>query len=160
MIESDYKPHPVLYFDPDHLMTVTLEKIQEANPNLKIGEKAHGGQRVWEGKIVPTYLTPTSDMQLDYKVPHAERPYVLAGSTRAAKLYFQDPNGFDLFKEASGYIHPIQIRIPHAVWLKTQKPGDVVYLTDTDFDTSPHTLTQEDFNNHAYVLFHFVLSDQ
>lgn len=159
-IHGGYQPHPILELDNAELLKITLEKIQAANPELKIGEPAHGGAHVLEGKKVPRYLDADLGVQLDYAVPHVLRPYVEAYSTQAIKIYFQDLHGFDIFKGFKGYVHPTQIAIPHASWLKQYKPGDAVNLRDTEFDTSLYTLTQEDFDKHSYVVFHFALSDK
>ena len=161
-ILHDYTPHPILGTTSEKLMEITLAKIKEVNPRLKIGEQIRGGQeKVWQGKVFEEYLTQDPLVSFDELIePGQPRPHVKCSRSKEAKIYFEDPLGFEMFKEFSGYVHPIVVAIPHQKWLLAKVPGETVNLTDKDYNVVPYVLTKDDFNKHSYVIFRFAISDQ
>jgi len=151
-----FKKSEYIGYSPEGLLDAVVQKIQ-AQGNYRIGAQLRGPvDQVWDGKLVqPKVDLPV--VSLDKPIPHVDVPSVMVNVTRV-KLNLRQLDCI-ILPDVKKWLYPWAAAIPHAEWLKARSPGELVHAMDDQFDTTPYTLTEQDFLDHEYLIFSYATTD-
>jgi len=143
-------------YTPEALLDLVVLKLQ-AQGNYRIGERLRGPvDQVWDGKLVqPKVDLPV--VSLDRPIPHVDMPAIPVNVMRV-KLNLRQLDNI-ILTDVKKWLYPWAAAIPHAEWMRARFPGERVHAMDDQFDTTPYTLTEQDFLDHEYLIFSYATTD-
>lgn len=152
-----FKPSPLVRMADEAILDHIIFKLQ-AQGNIRIGAHLRGPvDIIWDGKLV----SPKLDLpvvSLKNKVPHIKEPQTHVSVSRTYLRMDQLDNIQLPGWAGAKWLYPWSVTVPHRDWMVKHKPGDLVNAFDTENETSPYTLTEQDFIDHEILLFSYALS--